>query len=78
MRCEETATDNTGTDLHNGAQIPSRFTANTSARSARRKTQAGKKQLVIEQTAEQLLQTSVKLLRRCLAWLGESCLAPNL
>lgn len=78
MRCEETATDNTGTDLHNGAQIPSQFTANTSARSARRKTQAGETQRVIEQTAEQLLQTSVKLLRRCLAWLGESCLARNL
>lgn len=36
MRCEEEATDSTGTDLHNGAQIPRWFLFNTSLESERR------------------------------------------
>lgn len=36
IRCEESATDSAGTDLHNGAQIPRRFLFNTSQQSERR------------------------------------------
>lgn len=36
IRCEEPAIDSTGTDLHNGAQIPHRFLFNTSQQSERR------------------------------------------